>query len=224
MLYHWTDSEMFWTNLKEEQLLDSKKYKWTIWTNTAVKLYYDLTEEQLRLYHQIHNAFYNEVNWKEIKLPEKINIDWNKFDKVVVKVLELKDSFVTYAKLKNKIQKKLLEKIPNHNFSTVSIQKYIKWDNLALKIQKIFMEELSKWPLSFNSNRLSKAQNEKRNLEFLQLFVITELQKLFPHYKIDDRPQINSDNIRYFIENNKLVVYITDVWWDIKQLLDNYNK
>jgi hypothetical protein len=45
---------------------------------------------------------------------------------------------------------------------------------------------------------------------------------MWKYVKKDGRPQINSDNIKYYIEDWKLVCYITDVWWDIGQLIESF--
>ncbi len=223
---YWVDSEFIWLNLSQEQLQDWKKYKWTIWEKTAVKMYYNLTEEQLKLYHKIHNIFYEQVNNIVLNLDEQVEIEWKKFKEVKVKVLKLKDSFITYAKLLNKVKKWLLDK--NAKFSIVSLQDYVKWNNLAVDIWKLFDEmenELKKWPILYNEGICANIQEKKHNLEWLQIQVIMELTQKFPYYKPPQNgPQISTDNIKYYVENDELIVYITDVWWDIEKLLNDYKE
>ena len=67
-------------------------------------------------------------------------------------------------------------------------------------------------------------KKKKHNLEWLQIQVIMELTQKFSYYKPPQNgPQISTDNIKYYVENDELIVYITDVWWDIEKLLDDYN-
>jgi hypothetical protein len=68
-------------------------------------MYYTLTQEELELYHTIHNIFYKKFDGFVLSLARSVEIDGYKFDSVIIKVLELKNVFITYKKLLNKITK-----------------------------------------------------------------------------------------------------------------------
>jgi len=225
-IFEWADSKVISINLSEEQLVDEKKYKWKFWIKTAVKLYYELSKPDVVKYHRFHNKIKTQYDDTIFEFSKSIFYEGKEYKFAKIKFLLLEDNFITPQKLRNKLNKKLfsnlIKEITYFKYKICSIQNYVKWINVNDYISSIhksliiFPTEESE--LELNIKKLQQIDTFQDG--FIQ--IIEEFNK-----KV--LPFIKNPNYWFALDNFQIVgwtndvleVVITDVWWNIKDLLPN---
>ena len=228
----WADSTFFWTDLNEEELKNDERLCLTFgWTKLAIKSYHDLTEEDVRSYHLLQNNVKSEIDWSTLTISEsnQLSFEGIKFNKIILRILELENNFVDPSVLYSKFDSNELSKIPESK--TVTLQKYISWKRLEdilqwdntdfLEIKIINNWSFKSREMIFNHKKITEDNFEKAKFIYFMvnhfLLFLTTISWNLTNKKAF---QITPENLKLESKDNwVLEVTITDIWANIKMLL-----
>ena len=133
IIWTWLDSMVIGHSLSPRQIIYLSKIlwikKWTFWEKSVVKLYYELTENDLKKYHKIHNKLRKTLLRK---FKYSITFCWKKYNTILLHNLYLSNRFIKPEELfktyKKQYQAELEDIFLSYGEpSSISIQSYVGW-------------------------------------------------------------------------------------------------
>jgi len=133
IIWAWLDSRVIGHSLTPRQIIYLSKIlwikKWTFWKKSVVKLYYELTENDLKKYHEIHNKL-RKTLLRKFKYP--IVFCWKKYNSILLHNLYLSNRFIKSEELLKTYKKQYQTELEDIFLSygepsSISIQSCVKW-------------------------------------------------------------------------------------------------
>ncbi len=230
-LISWTDSLVLFSDKEINQINDASSFKITNeWAKTTVKCYGELRKNDIKTYHKIHNEYSQSINGTKV-YPQSWNItyEWIVYSHAVIKAFKLEDNFLKTLFF-------LLEEGPVLAES-ISLQQYVTWKDIYEVLSSWnFQDKVVRGKKTHNTEEIELMQENiggkklhKRDIELGNFLIHSVYQYLInnlPDFvKSNDEwyRQITMENIKIQPLNWELHIIVTDVWWDIKKLLEYKN-